>query len=105
MVVVRLPDELAAALAPEAGEPDLDAAVERVVRAHLAAAAQPVPGVAERAGRAVPFWLSAGDEPKSDIEGELRDRMAQRRTADTEDGEPSPPRRPPGSRGGPPPRE
>jgi len=95
----RLPADLAAAMAAEAGDEGLDAAVERVLRAHLAAAA--APEVAESPGRAVPFWLSHGGEPPSDIETGLRDRMAQRRTADAEEGEAPAQRRPPGERRGP----
>ena len=48
------------------------------------------------------------DAPESDIEGGLRDRMAQRRAAEAEgeadEGQPSPPRRPPSPRSRRPPR-
>jgi hypothetical protein len=58
----------------------------------------------------MPFWLSGRDAPVSDIEGGLRDRMAQRRAAeaegegDADEGRPSPPRRPPSPRSRRPPR-
>jgi hypothetical protein len=92
-VVVRLPGDLAEALVPEGGGQGLDAAVERVLRAHLAGGCRAVPDDTER----MPFWLSRRDAPVGDLEGELRDRMAQRRAAEgeAEEGEPAPPRRPP----------
>jgi hypothetical protein len=99
-VVVHLPGDLATALVPEGGGQGLDAAVERVLRAHLDGSCRAVPDDTER----MPFWLSRRDAPEGDLEGELRDRMAQRRAAEAEgeDGEPPPPRRPPTSRTRPP---
>ncbi|HEY2705585.1 MAG TPA: hypothetical protein VGL20_18030 [Candidatus Dormibacteraeota bacterium] len=101
-VTVRLPADLAEALDNEGGGRGLDAAVERVLRAHLAGSCRAVPDDTER----MPFWLSRRDAPDGDIEGGLRDRMAQRRTAEAEadEGDPSPPRRPPSPRSRRPPR-
>jgi hypothetical protein len=95
-VAVRLPADLAEALDNEGGGQGLDAAVERVLRAHLSGHCRAVPDDTER----MPFWLSRRDAPQGDLEGELRDRMAQRRAAeiDADDDEPPPPRRPPSSR-------
>jgi len=95
-VVVRLPGDLATALVPDGRGPDLDAAVERVLRAHLAGSCRAVPDDAER----MPFWLSRRDAPTGDIEGELRGRMAQRRAAEiaAEEDEPPPPPRPSSTR-------
>jgi hypothetical protein len=94
-VTVRLPSDLAEALDDdEGGDQGLDAAVERVLRAHLAGSCRAAPDETER----MPFWLSRRDAPVSDIEGGLRDRMAQRRAVEAEgeadEGPPSPPRRP-----------
>jgi hypothetical protein len=104
-VTVRLPADLAEALeSDEDGDEGLDAAVARVLRAHLAGSCRAAPDDAEK----MPFWLSRRDAPVSDIEGGLRDRMAQRRAAETEgeadEGRPSPPRRPPSPRSRRPPR-
>jgi hypothetical protein len=104
-VTVRLPADLAAALDnDEGGDEGLDAAVERVLRAHLAGSCRAAPDEPEKK----PFWLSRRDAPESDIEGGLRDRMAQRRAAEAEgeadEGRPSPPRRPPSPRSRRPPR-
>jgi hypothetical protein len=104
-VTVRLPADLADALGHDAGgDEGLDAAVERVLRAHLAGSCRAVPDEPEKK----PFWLSRRDAPESDIEGGLRDRMAQRRVAEAEgeadEGRPSPPRRPPSPRSRRPPR-
>ena len=95
-VAVRLPVDLAEALDNEGGGQGLDTAVERVLRAHLSGHCRAVPDDTER----MPFWLSRRDAPQGDLEGELRDRMAQRRAAeiDADDDEPPPPRRPPSSR-------
>lgn len=94
-VVVHLPVDLAEALVPEAAGSGLDAAVERVLRAHLTGGCRSVPDDGER----MPFWLSRRDAPVGDLEGELRDRMAQRRAAEAaeDDGEPSDAPRPPSS--------
>ncbi len=101
-VTVRLPADLAEALDNDGGGHGLDAAVERVLRAHLAGSCRAVPDDTER----MPFWLSRRDAPVGDIEGELRDRMAQRRAAeiDAEEDDPSPPRRSPSPRSRRPPR-
>jgi hypothetical protein len=105
-VTVRLPADLAEALGnDEGGEGELDAAVERVLRAHLAGSCRAASDDTEK----MPFWLSRRDAPVSDIEGGLRDRMAQRRAAETEGeaeegGRPPPPRRPPSPRSRRPPR-
>ncbi|MDB5065120.1 MAG: hypothetical protein JWM18_1554 [Chloroflexi bacterium] len=104
-VTVRLPADLAAALDnDEGGDEGLDAAVERVLRAHLAGSCRAVPDEAEK----MPFWLSRRDAPVGDIEGGLRDRMAHRRAAEGEgeadESQPSPPRRPPSPRSRRPPR-
>jgi hypothetical protein len=100
-VTVRLPADLAEALDSDEG---LDAAVERVLRAHLAGSCRAAPDEPEKK----PFWLSRRDAPESDIEGGLRDRMAQRRAAEAEgdpdEGPSSPPRRPPSPRSRRPPR-
>jgi hypothetical protein len=97
-VTVRLPADLAEALDNEGDGQGLDASVERVLRAHLSGHCRAVPDDTER----MPFWLAGRDRPEGDLEGELRDRMAQRRAAEAEpdddDDGPSPPRRPPGSR-------
>jgi hypothetical protein len=93
-VAVRIPADLAEALAQEAGDEGLDDAVARLVRAHLGSAGHP----ARAADGRMPFWLSRRDAPPADFESELRDRMAQRRTGDAEDGDGAPPRRPPSSR-------
>jgi hypothetical protein len=94
-VVVRIPADLADALAAEVGDETLEAAVERLLRAQLGS----VPRAADGAGGRVPFWLSRQDAPSADFETELRDRMAQRRTPDADDGDSGPPRRPPTPRG------
>ena len=100
-VTVHLPADLAEALDSDEG---LDAAVERVLRAHLAGSCRAAPDEPEKK----PFWLSRRDAPESDIEGGLRDRMAQRRAGEAEgeadEGPPSPPRRPPSPRSRRPPR-
>jgi hypothetical protein len=103
-VTVRLPADLAEALDSDEG---LDAAVERVLRAHLAGSCRAVPDVPDETEK-MPFWLSRRDAPEGDIEGGLRDRMAQRRAAEAEaeadQDQPSPPRRPPSPRSRRPPR-
>jgi hypothetical protein len=95
-VAVRIPVDLALTLVPEGGGQGLDAAVERVLRAHLAGSCRTVPDDTER----MPFWLSRRDAPVGDLEGELRDRMAQRRAAEAaaEEDEPPAPPRPPSTR-------
>ena len=95
MVAVHLPGDLAQALAPEGGA-GLDAAVERVLRAHLTGRCREVPDDTER----MPFWLSRRDAPAGDLEGELRGRMAQRRAAEAaaEDDDSDSDPRPPGPR-------
>jgi hypothetical protein len=92
---VRMPADLARALVADAGGEGLDTAVERLVRLHLASLPRGVEGGDDR----VPFWLSRHDAPPADFESRLRDRMAQRRAPEADDGDTSPPRRPPSPRG------
>ncbi len=75
---VVIPDDIAAALI--AGFGDLGSAVETALRAHLAAEAK----LAAARGDGIPFWLQRDAAQVSDIEDELRDRVTQRRTGETE---------------------
>jgi hypothetical protein len=94
-VTVRIPADLATALVAELGDQGLDAAVERLLRVQLAS----LPRAAEEGDDRVPFWLSRHDAPAADFVTQLRDRMAQRRAGEADDGDTSPPRRPPSPRG------
>ncbi|MFN2450758.1 MAG: hypothetical protein ABR541_00205 [Candidatus Dormibacteria bacterium] len=69
---VLVPDDLANQLTAD-GEP-LQDAVERTLRRALEPA---------RPADARPFWVERG-EPSGDLSDELRDRVAQRRAAETE---------------------
>lgn len=92
---MRIPADLARALVAEVGDEGLDAAVERLLRVQLAS----LPRGVEGGGGEVPFWLSRHDARADDFESELRDRMAQRRAPEADDGDTGPPRRPSSPRG------
>jgi hypothetical protein len=58
----------------------LDTAVEAALREHLTTLEQ-----AHRRGEAdKPFWLARDDDEGGDLEEQLRDRIAQRRSGETE---------------------
>jgi hypothetical protein len=59
----------------------LDVAVEVALREHLTALEQ-----AHSRGEAMPFWLRREDEAGGDLEEQLRDRIAQRRSGEAEAG-------------------
>src|SRR5947209_13568863 len=71
---VTIPDDVAAALTADGST--LGGAVESALRLHIAARER-----AAAEGR-VPFWLARDDEHGDAIEEALRDRLAQRRSAD-----------------------
>jgi hypothetical protein len=65
-----------------AGGAPLAMAVEAALRDHLAAAEQQAKGAGN--GTDKPFWLTREDEGGGDLEERLRDRIAQRRSAEGE---------------------
>lgn len=82
---VPIPDDLVAALTAD-GTP-LPVAVETVLRAHVAAGAQP-PAEAQvtEAPAEMPFWVSRDRGQPGDMEEELRDRVIQRHSTETDKG-------------------